>query len=233
MVANVLLDNIKNVFRRISSAAIRSGRSPFDVRLIAVTKTVAPERIREAIELGLRTFGENKVQEAKEKITTLSPEVRDSEVEWHLIGHLQKNKAKTAVTLFDVIQSLDSLALAEELNKYAEKAGKVQRVLFQVKLSDEETKYGVSRDELMTLISAASDMKNLKPEGLMAIPPFFEDPGRTRPYFKELREIRDRAESAGYALPELSMGMTNDFEVAILEGATMVRVGTGIFGERR
>jgi hypothetical protein len=229
----VLLDNLKNVFRKISSAAIRSGRNPFDVKLIAVTKTVAPERIREAIELGLRTFGENRVQEAKEKITTLSPGIRDSEVEWHLIGRLQKNKAKAAVMLFDVIQSLDSIALAEEINKCAERAGKIQRVLIQAKLSDEETKCGVSRDEFMSLLRVVSDMKNLKPEGLMTIPPFFEDPERTRPYFKELREIRDRAESAGYALPELSMGMTNDFEVAILEGATMVRVGTGIFGERR
>ncbi len=233
MIANVLLDNIKNVFRRISSAAIRSGRGPFDIKLVAVTKTVDIERIKEAIDLGLRVFGENRVQEAEEKISTLRSEIRDSEVEWHLIGHLQKNKAKTAVMLFDIIHSLDSVSLAEEINKYAEKAGKIQRVLIQVKLSGEETKSGVAREDLMNLIGSASGMKNLKLEGLMTMPPFFDSPEMARPYFRELRELRDNAESEGYKLPELSMGMTNDFEVAILEGATMVRIGTGIFQERR
>ena len=233
MTANVLLDNIKNVFRKISSAAIRSGRGPFDIKLVAVTKTVDIDRIKEAIDLGLRLFGENKVQEAKEKISTLRSEIRDSEVEWHLIGHLQKNKAKTAVMLFDMIHSLDSVSLAEEINKYAEKAGKIQRVLIQVKLSGEETKSGVAREDLMNLIESASGMKNLKLEGLMTMPPFFGGTETARPYFRELRELRDNAESKGYKLPELSMGMTNDFEVAILEGATMVRIGTGIFQERR
>ena len=233
MIVNVLLDNIKKVFRKISSAAIRSGRSPFDIKFIAVTKTVDIERIKEAIDLGVRVFGENKVQEAKEKISALRAQVPGSEVEWHLIGHLQKNKAKVAVMLFDMVHSLDSASLAEELNKYAEKAGKIQRVLIQVKLSGEDTKYGVAREDLMDLIGYVSNMKNLKIEGLMTIPPFFENPEMVRPYFRELRELRDAAERAGYELPELSMGMTNDFEIAILEGATMVRIGTGIFGERR
>ena len=233
MIANVLLDNIKNVFRKISSAAIRSGRGPFDIKLVAVTKTVDIDRIKEAIDLGLRVFGENRVQEAKEKISALRFEIRDSEVEWHLIGHLQKNKAKIAVMLFDMIHSLDSVSLAEEINKYAEKAGKIQRVLIQVKLSGEETKSGVAREGLMNLIGSVSGMKNLKLEGLMTMPPFFDSPGMARPYFRELRELRDNAESEGYKLPELSMGMTNDFEVAILEGATMVRIGTEIFQERR
>lgn len=233
MADNVLLENIKNVFRKISSAAIRSGRNPFDVRLITVTKTVDIERIKEAIELGLRIFGENKIQEAKEKISALKSQTLSSGIEWNLIGHLQKNKAKTAVQLFDLIQSIDSVGLAEEINKYAGKEGKTQRVLIQVKLSEEETKHGIPREDLMDLIRFISGMKNLKLEGLMTMPPFFDNPEMARPYFRKLRELRDDAERSGYNLPELSMGMTNDFEVAILEGATMVRVGTGIFGERR
>jgi pyridoxal phosphate enzyme (YggS family) len=228
-----LLEKIKNIYRKISSAAIRSARNPFDVKLIAVTKTVDTERIKEAIGLGLRVFGENRVQEAKEKISNLSQLVPDCKLEWHMIGHLQKNKAKAAVRLFDVIHSLDSAGLAEELNAHAEKEGKIQRVLIEVKLSGEETKCGVSRKELMDLIKVASGMKNLKLEGLMTLPPFFGEPETARPFFRELRELRDKAESLGYRLPELSMGMTNDFESAILEGATMVRIGTGIFGERR
>jgi hypothetical protein len=233
MIADVLLDNIKNVFRKISSAAIRSGRSPFDIKLVAVTKTIAVERIKEAIDLGLRVFGENKVQEAKGKISTMRSEIPDSEVEWHLIGHLQKNKAKFAVELFDLVHSLDSVGLAEEIDKYAGKAGKIQRVLIQVKLSGEQTKSGVAREDLMDLIGTVSGMSYLKLEGLMTLPPFYNDPEMARPYFRELRELRDAAERKGYQLPELSMGMTNDFEVAILEGATMVRIGTAIFQERR
>lgn len=228
-----LLENIKNIYRKISSAAIRSGRDPLAVRLIAVTKTVDIERIKEVIDLGLRVFGENRVQEAKEKIPTIRSQISDCNIEWHMIGHLQRNKAKTAVQLFNLIHSIDSIGLAEELNKYAEKEGKIQRVLIQVKLSEEGTKQGVSREDLMDLIKSISGMKSLKLDGLMTMPPFFDNPEKARPYFKELRELRERAESSGYKLPELSMGMTNDFEVAILEGATMVRIGTGIFGERR
>ncbi len=230
---DTLLENIKNVFRKISSAAIRSGRSPFDIKLVAVTKTVSIETIKEAIDLGLRVFGENKVQEAKEKISNITSEFSTSQIEWHLIGHLQKNKAKIAVELFDLIQTIDSIELAKLVNKYAEKKGKIQRVLIQVKLSEEETKHGVLKENLLDLIKAVVEMKNIKLEGLMTMPPFFDDPERTRPYFKELRRLRDHAEHLGYRLPELSMGMTNDFEVAILEGSTMVRIGTAIFGERR
>ncbi len=232
MIDTALLENIKNIYRKILYAAMRAGRSPFDIKLISVTKTVGIDRIKEAIDLGLRIFGENRVQEAKEKISKF--EIRNSNlrIEWHLIGHLQKNKAKTAVELFDLIHSLDSVELAETLNKHAEKASKVQRVLIEVKLSEEETKHGVTRKDLMGLIEAVSDMKNLKLEGLMTMPPFFENPEMARPFFRELRELRDKAEKAGFELPELSMGMTNDYEVAILEGATMVRIGTGIFGER-
>jgi uncharacterized pyridoxal phosphate-containing UPF0001 family protein len=273
MTDTMLLENIKNIYRKISSAALRSGRNPFDVKLIAVTKTVGIDRIKEAIDLGLRIFGENRVQEAKEKISNLKslinpPESpfwkRDNppfpplvkggagglfnkgglegdfkggwggfEVEWHLIGHLQRNKAKIAVQLFDLIHSLDSTQLAEELNKHAEREGKIQRVLVQVKLSEEKTKHGISKEGIFKLIQTISDMKNLGLEGLMTMPPFFDDPEMVRPFYRDLRELRDSVEALGYKLPELSMGMTNDFEVAIEEGATMVRVGTGIFGERR
>jgi pyridoxal phosphate enzyme (YggS family) len=228
----LLLENIKNAYRKISYAAIRSGRSPFDVKLVAVTKTIGIDKIEEAADLGLRVFGENRVQEAEGKISNLKSRILNSIIEWHLIGHLQRNKAKTAVQLFDLIHSLDSTRLAEELNKYAERANKIQRVLIEVKLSGEETKHGVSKEGLMSLIKDVSEMKNLKLEGLMTMPPFFYKAEMARPFFRELRELRDDAEKSGYQLTELSMGMTNDFEVAIEEGATMVRIGTGIFGER-
>ena len=233
MTDTALLENIKNIYRKISSASIRSGRNPFDVKLIAVTKTVAMDKIKEAIDLGLRIFGENRVQEAKQKITDGRLQIANCKLEWHMIGHLQKNKAKTAIQLFDLIHSLDSIELAKELNKYAERESKIQRVLIEVKLSGEETKYGVVRENLMDLIESVSRMNNLKLEGLMTMPPFFDNPEMARPFFKGLRELRDNAEKSGYKLLELSMGMTNDFEIAILEGATMVRIGTGIFGERR
>jgi len=235
IVGSVLFENIKAVYRRISHAAMRAGRNPEDVNLVAVTKTVDTERIKEAVEYGLRVFGESRVQEAQEKISKF--EIRNSNlrIEWHLVGHLQRNKAKVAVQLFDLIHSLDSVELAKELNKYAEKAGKVQRVLIQIKLAEEETKHGISKEGLVYLIHEVDKMKHLKPEGLMTIPPFFDAPEMARPYFKELRELRDKINGlrvTGYELRDLSMGMTNDFEVAIEEGATLVRIGTAIFGER-
>jgi len=229
----ILLENIKNVFRKISSAAIRSGRNPFDVKLIAATKTVPPERIKAAVELGLRAIGENRVQEAKEKIAYCKANCADCNIEWHMIGHLQKNKVKTAVELFDLIHSLDSIELAALLNKYAEKAGKIQKVLIEVKLSEEATKYGVKKEDLFHLIESVYGMSNLKLEGLMTIPPYFENPQMSQPYYRHLRYLRDEVEKKGFKLPELSMGMTNDYEIAILEGATMVRIGTGIFGQRK
>lgn len=209
---------------------MRAGRNPEDVKLVAVTKTVDTERIKEAIDWGLRVFGESRVQEAKEKIERLSAaDYPLSTISWHLVGHLQKNKAKIAVQLFDLIHSLDSAELAAEINRNAEKIGKTQKVLIQVKLSEEETKHGVAKEDLLDLIKAVSEMNNLKLEGLMTMPPFSDDPEMVRPYFRELRKLRDNIEKSGFALPELSMGMTNDFEVAIEEGATMVRIGTGIF----
>ncbi|MCG2709730.1 MAG: YggS family pyridoxal phosphate-dependent enzyme [Thermodesulfovibrionales bacterium] len=227
-----IFENIRIICGRISHAAIRAGRKPEDIKLIAVTKTISIQQIKEAIDAGLRIFGESKVQEAREKIQNSKFKIQDSNIEWHLIGHLQKNKAKTAVELFEIIHSIDSVELAEIADKHAEKAGKIQKILLQVKLSDEISKYGILKDNLFELVREISEMKNLRIEGLMTIPPFFENPESARPYFNELRALRDKAEIMGFNLPELSMGMTNDFEVAIEEGATMVRIGTAIFGER-
>jgi pyridoxal phosphate enzyme (YggS family) len=231
-----LIENVKNIYRRMSHAAMRVERNPEEVRLVAVTKNVDVERIKESVNWGLRIFGESKVKEAKEKIDELyrftHDALRFTPISWHLVGHLQKNKAKTAIQFFDLIHSLDSIELSKEMDKHAEKAKKIQRVLIQVKLSEEETKYGISKEGLTDLIKAVSNMRNLKLEGLMTMPPFFDDPEKARPYFRKLRELRDNFVKSGYKLIELSMGMTHDFEVAIEEGATMVRIGTGIFGER-
>jgi len=239
-----IIENISNIYKRISHAAMRAGRNPEDIKLIAVTKTVNIERIKQAVDAGLRIFGENRVQEAQKKISNFKFQITppippltkggiNGGAEWHLIGHLQKNKAKAAVELFDMIQSVDSLELAETLNNHAEKLGKAQRILLQVKLSGESTKSGILKDNLMAIIEGISGMGSLSMEGLMTIPPFFNDPEMSRPYFSELRRLRDEAEIKGFKLPELSMGMTNDFEIAIEEGATMVRIGTAIFGERK
>lgn len=228
----LLLKNIKDVYRNIANAAMKAGRDPHDITLIAVTKTVEPDLIVKAVEIGLRVFGENRMQEAQKKITSNELKGISEKITWHMIGHLQKNKVKPAVELFDVIQSADSLELAGEINRHAEKAGKIQRVLIQVKLSDEESKHGISREKIIELLGAMKKMENLKVMGLMTIPPYFVDAQMARPYFRELRELRDKAEEVGFHLPELSMGMSNDFGVAIEEGATMVRVGTAIFGER-
>jgi len=227
-----LLDNIKNTYRKISYAALRAERDPYDVKLVTVTKTVSFEKIKEAIDLGLRVFGENKVQEAQEKIAACRLAFTNCVVEWHMVGHLQKNKVKTAVQLFDLIHSVDSIELARALDKHAERIGKIKKVLIQVKLSEEETKHGILKEDLMDLIISVTALKNLSLEGLMTMPPFFDEAELSRPFFRQLRELRDHIQEKGYRLPELSMGMTNDFEVAIEEGATIVRIGTAIFGER-
>jgi pyridoxal phosphate enzyme (YggS family) len=228
----MLAETVSDILKKINHAALSAGRRPEEITLIAVTKTVGLEKIKEAVDLGIVTFGENRVQEAQTKISHLKLEMGGLKIEWHLIGHLQKNKTKNAVALFHLIHTIDSLGLAEEINRQAEKIHKIQRVLAQVKLSEEETKHGVSQNELSLLLEGIGRLQNLKLEGLMTIPPYFEDPEKARPYFRLLREIRDQAEKAGCNLPELSMGMSNDFEVAIQEGATMVRIGTAIFGER-
>ncbi len=225
--------NVSTILKRISTAAARAQRAPEDVRLIAVTKTVGADNIKEAVDAGLRSFGESRVQEAQKKISALRSHIANRAVEWHLIGHLQKNKAKYAVGLFDLIHTVDSIGLAEELSRQAEKAGKVQRILVQVKLSGEETKHGASEEEMLSLLARVKEFGNLSPEGLMTIPPFFGEKEKARPYFRRLRELRDKAEAAGFRLRELSMGMSDDFEVAIEEGSTMVRIGSALFGERK
>lgn len=236
-----LQENIKSIYRRMAHAAMRTGRGPDEVKLIAVSKNVSADLLKKAIEAGLRDFGENRVQEFREKRQLLSQEIRFKSPEthcgysvcWHLIGHLQKNKAKDAVALFDVIQSVDSAELAGLINILAEKAGKIQRIFIQVKLSHEVSKHGILKEDIMHILNVLEGMQNLRIEGLMTIPPFFEDPEKARPFFRELREIRDRAGAMGFKIAELSMGMSHDFEIAIEEGATMVRVGTAIFGERK
>ena len=229
----MLLENASAVFKKMSHAAMKAGRRPEEIRLVVVTKTVGINEIKQALDAGLRIFGENRVQEAKEKIANLKSEVSNSHAEWHLIGHLQSNKAKQAVGLFDLIHSVDSEELAADLDREAAKNGKIQRVLIQVKLSQEETKSGTAEKALPCLVEKTAGLGNLKLEGLMTIPPFFDEPERARPYFRRLRELRDDLRKEGFDLPELSMGMSGDFEVAIEEGATLVRIGTAIFGERR
>lgn len=222
-------ERVRVVRRRIEEAATACGRDPAEIRLVAVSKTWPPEAVAAAHEAGLTVFGENYVQEAREKIAALA----SLPVRWHLIGHLQTNKAKFAVRFFDLIHTLDSVRLAREIDRLAARLAKVQDVLIQVSLAGEETKSGASPTEVPALLAEASRLAHLRVLGLMTIPPYFDDPQRARPYFARLRALRDRLqEESGIALPELSMGMTGDFEAAIAEGATLVRIGTAIFGKR-
>ena len=224
-------DNIARVQERIAAACQRRGRRPEDVKLVAISKTVPPERIREAYEAGLRDFGENRVQEAKAK----RPPLADLAVTWHLVGHLQTNKAKAARELFHWVQSLDSVRLAEKLHQAAAASGERLPVLIEVNLGEEASKTGVRATEILPLAEEVSRLNTLELRGLMVIPPFFEDPEQVRPYFRRLRELAKEIDTKNLprvAMQELSMGMSHDFEVAIEEGATMVRVGTAIFGER-
>ena len=210
---------------RILAACRRSDRDPLEVRLVAVSKTVPFEKVREGLEAGLTILGENYVQEAQSKIQTLGREAAD----WHFIGRLQTNKAKYAVKLFDLIHSVDSLKLARELDKRAGGLGRRQAVLVQVNISGEESKGGIEADAAADLVARVVDLHNLEVRGLMTMPPFFDQPERARPYFAALRELKERI---GLPLAELSMGMSGDFEVAIEEGATLVRIGTAVFGPR-
>ena len=224
------------VQERINAAATRSGRNPQEVALIAISKTHPASLIRNLIELGATDLGENRVQEAEEKI----PQVGQTNARWHLVGHLQANKARRALTLFDVIHSLDSIDLAQRLDRLCIEMGRQSLpLLIQVDLGGEETKSGINEQELPRLVETVQQLKHLELIGLMTLPPFFDDPEQARPYFRRLRELRDElarngafAELGGERKGELSMGMTHDFEVAIEEGATMVRIGTAIFGER-
>ncbi len=224
-------DRLEKVKDRIKKAAIACDRNPESIVLVAVSKTVSTDTVQKAIEAGVTILGENYVQEARDKIADLV----DSSVSWHFIGHLQSNKAKYAVKLFDLIHSVDSFKLARELNKQAQKNGKIQQILVQVNISQEETKSGISVDETMNLVNDISRLENMSIKGLMTMPPFFNQPEKVRPFFAALRNLRDHIQQtspANVSMDELSMGMTGDFEVAIEQGATMVRVGTAIFGER-
>jgi pyridoxal phosphate enzyme (YggS family) len=226
---------LESINQRIAAACQRAGRSSSEVTLVAVSKTVALARIREAIEAGVRAFGENRVQEAAAKIPELIAGAAARQVEWHLIGHLQSNKARRAVELFDVVQSVDSLKLAERLDNIAGEFGKRLPVFIEVNLGGEESKSGVAPSELFPLCERAGKLANLELKGLMAVPPFPDDPEEARPFFRRLRQMRDEARRSGIAgewFNDLSMGMSHDFEVAIEEGATFVRIGTALFGPR-
>ena len=220
-------ERLGRVWDRIEAAAVRSGRPVSAVTLVAVSKTMPAEVVREAVAAGVRILGENRVQEAREKIA-LVPGV----AEWHLIGHLQTNKAKLAVALFSRIHSLDSIRLARELERYAEEAGKDLRCLVEVNLGGEAQKSGEAEGEIRALLAEASRFSHLAIDGLMIVPPFLSDPEAVRPFFRRLRLLRDQLVREGFPLTELSMGMSQDFEAAIEEGATLVRIGTALFGSR-
>jgi len=222
--------NIERIKGAIAGAASRAGRKVSDVRLMAVTKTVDDDRIMQAIEAGVDIIGESYVQEAKRKIEKMG-----RKIEWHMIGYLQGNKAKYAVKLFDMIHSIDRMDLAIELDRRSRAQNVTMKVLIEINTSGEKTKSGAPYEEAMRLVKDISSLDNLSIQGLMTMAPWFDDPEDARPYFKSLRELRDRIIDANIAraeMGELSMGMSGDYEVAVEEGATIVRVGRSIFGER-
>jgi pyridoxal phosphate enzyme (YggS family) len=230
--AEALAARFTDVQARVAAAARSCGREPQEVTLIAISKTHPASLINSLVELGATDLGENRVQEAEEKIA----EVGRTSARWHLVGHLQANKARRALTLFDVIHSLDSIDLGRRLDRLCGEMGRQSlSLLIQVDLGQEETKSGIDEHELPQLAETVQQLERLELIGLMTLPPFFDDPEQARPYFRRLRELRDELAGAGVfgkRAGELSMGMTHDFEVAIEEGATMVRIGTAIFGER-
>ena len=226
-----LADNIARVRKRIEAACRRAGREPGEVRLVAVSKTFPAERIREAFEIGLRDFGENRIQEAAHKKLLLG----GLDITWHLIGHLQSNKARKARDLFNTVHSVDSLHVAAKLDEAALNPDERLPVLLQVNLGSETAKFGLREEEAPGVAQAVSLLPSLEVRGLMLIPPFFENPEQARPCFRRLRELAERITAGRFpdvSMKELSMGMSHDFEAAIEEGATMVRVGTAIFGPR-
>ena len=225
-----IADNLARVKERMAEAAIRSGRRPDSVKLVGVTKTVEVDRIKEAVSAGLQIVGENYIQEARDKIRELG-----SPVNWHFVGRLQTNKAKYAVRLFDLIQTVDSFRLAKELNRRTQPLGRAIPILIQINLASETSKGGVNPTQCLSLIKQVSTLEYLQVRGLMTMPPFFHQPERARPYFAQLRKLSQEiteAQLPGIEMNELSMGMSGDFETAIEEGATLIRVGTAIFGER-
>ncbi len=228
---SALRERFEAVVDRVTKRAQKANRSPSEIRIIAVTKTHPVQTIKDALAVGMTEFGENRVQEAEEKITALGRE----SARWHLIGHLQANKARRAVQLFDIIHSLDSISLARRLDRLCDEEGRKLPVLIQVDLAGEQTKSGVKEAGLKEVANVVKDSRHLELRGLMTLPPFFEEPEHVRPHFRRLRELRDELDREGYFgnnKGELSMGMTHDFEIAIDEGATMIRIGTAIFGAR-
>jgi pyridoxal phosphate enzyme (YggS family) len=221
--------NLERVREQIAAAAMKAGRAVEDIELVAITKTHPAEKVREAIEAGQSLFGESRVQEARAKIPELPSNIR-----WHFVGHLQKNKIRHALPLFEMIHSVDSLALAEDINRVAQDLGLHPRVLLEVNVAGEGSKFGFAHDKLREQMEELLGLQRLSILGLMTIPPPADDAEGSRRYFLQLRELRDRLQTDFRVdLPQLSMGMTQDFPVAIEEGATLVRVGTAIFGERR
>ena len=224
-----LADNLNSIRRRIAAGCDRSGRDASSVALLAVSKTHPPETVKDAVEAGQLVFGENKVQEAKAKIPLCPGNAR-----WHFIGHLQSNKVRDVVELFEMIESVDSLALAQEINKRAEAAAKTMPVLLEVNVAGEASKFGYQPERLLAELEGLNQLPRIELHGLMTVPPYVTDPEKARPHFRRLRELKLQCEQIlGAPLPHLSMGMSGDFEVAIEEGATIVRVGTALFGERR
>src|SRR6266403_5973209 len=223
-----ILDNLERVREQIAQAAAKAGRDVKDVELVAITKTHPAEKVREAVEAGQTLLGESRVQEARAKIQELSSTIR-----WHFVGHLQKNKVRLALPLFEMIHSVDSLALAQDINRIAEEEGLYPRVLLEVNVAGEGSKFGFGPDDLREQMEALLALERLSIEGLMCIPPLAVEPEDSRRFFVEVRKLRDSLEKEfNMKLPQLSMGMTQDFPIGIEEGATLVRVGTAIFGER-
>jgi pyridoxal phosphate enzyme (YggS family) len=228
----VIADRVTAVRERIARAAARAGRTPGEVTLVAVSKTHPPEAVREAFAAGVRDVGENRVQEAEGKVAALA-DLPPQGLRWHLVGHLQSNKARKAAELFDWVHSLDGAPIGRRLAEAAVAAGRELRVLVQVELVAEQTKFGLDESQLFPALESLRGLGAVKLLGLMALPPYEEDAERTRPYFRRLRTLRDRAKQEGLIEgAELSMGMSHDLEVAVEEGATLVRVGTAIFGGR-
>ena len=228
----MIAERVAAVRDRIARAAERARRAPSEVRLVAVSKTQPIEAVREAFAAGVRDFGENRVQEAEPKIAA-SADLVAAGAAWHLVGHLQSNKARRAAALFGLVQSIDSLDIAQRLARAGEESGRALRGLVEVDLAGEATKFGLPEGELMDTLRALRGRAGLRLEGLMVLPPLCDELERVRPYFRRLRELRDRALGEGLlAAGELSMGMSHDFEAAVEEGASIVRVGTAIFGER-
>ena len=225
-----IAERLERVEARIAAAARRVGRDPASITLVAVSKTVSPDRIKDAVAAGVRVLGENRVQEAQGKIEALG-----RLAQWHLVGHLQTNKARLAVQLFDVIHSLDSAKLARELDKHARPLGKRVPCLVELNQGGEETKSGLPESDALGFLREVAGLQGIEIIGLMSVPPLLENPEDLRPLFRRLRLLRDEAVAAaipGIRMDQLSMGMSHDFEVAIEEGATMVRVGTAVFGPR-